>query len=205
MSRWRRFRLGTETRYRLPNIDKLHQHADLTDNEQYNQRQGISLSYTLPLFTLSIVKRCCLILLDVLQAFGSDNCASPLAVARRDLTLCPGCGGVVRRVSSRLLLHLLHRWSPCLGLFHFFWNRALVTQYISSQLLTVNVSCMIRKYKIPNYQNGHAYLTSHRVCYVAVDEPRKYSVGIDLKDIDRTEYQVRTGSIMQTGLKSNVS
>ncbi|PYH97432.1 Vps36-domain-containing protein [Aspergillus ellipticus CBS 707.79] len=45
------------------------------------------------------------------------------------------------------------------------------------------------KYKIPNYQNGHAYLTSHRVCYVAVDEPRRYSVGIDLKDIDRADYQ----------------
>ncbi|KAL1884830.1 Vacuolar protein-sorting-associated protein 36 [Paecilomyces lecythidis] len=30
------------------------------------------------------------------------------------------------------------------------------------------------KYKIPNYQNGHAYLTSHRVCYVSADEPRKY-------------------------------
>ncbi|KAL3436369.1 EAP30/Vps36 family-domain-containing protein [Aspergillus tetrazonus] len=45
------------------------------------------------------------------------------------------------------------------------------------------------KYKIANYQNGHAYLTSHRVCYVAVDEPRKYSVGIDIKDVDRAEYQ----------------
>ncbi|KAF9892234.1 hypothetical protein FE257_002011 [Aspergillus nanangensis] len=45
------------------------------------------------------------------------------------------------------------------------------------------------KYKIPNYQNGHAYLTSHRVCYVAVDEPRKHSVAIDLKEIDRVEYQ----------------
>lgn len=45
------------------------------------------------------------------------------------------------------------------------------------------------KYKIPNYQNGHAYLTSHRICYVSVDEPRKYSVGIDLKDVDRAEYQ----------------
>ncbi|EAW13382.1 ESCRT-II subunit protein VPS36 [Aspergillus clavatus NRRL 1] len=45
------------------------------------------------------------------------------------------------------------------------------------------------KYKIPNYQNGHAYLTSHRVCYVAVDEPRKYSVALDLKEIDRAEYQ----------------
>ncbi|KAL4869380.1 hypothetical protein BDV12DRAFT_196430 [Aspergillus spectabilis] len=45
------------------------------------------------------------------------------------------------------------------------------------------------KYKIANYQNGHAYLTTHRVCYVAVDEPRKYSVGIDLKEIDRAEHQ----------------
>ncbi|KOC09248.1 vacuolar protein [Aspergillus flavus AF70] len=45
------------------------------------------------------------------------------------------------------------------------------------------------KYKIPHYQDGHAYLTSHRVCYVAVEEPRKHSVAIDLKDIDRAEYQ----------------
>jgi ESCRT-II complex subunit VPS36 len=50
---------------------------------------------------------------------------------------------------------------------------------------------MSRKYKIPDYQNGHAYLTSHRVCYVAAEEPRKFSVGIDLKEIDRAEYQVR--------------
>lgn len=46
------------------------------------------------------------------------------------------------------------------------------------------------KYKVPNYQNGHAYLTSHRICYVAADEPRKYSVGIDLKEIDKPDYQV---------------
>ncbi|PLB50589.1 vacuolar protein sorting protein [Aspergillus steynii IBT 23096] len=45
------------------------------------------------------------------------------------------------------------------------------------------------KYKIPNYQNGHAYLTSHRVCYVAVDDPRKHSVAVDLKEIDRADYQ----------------
>ncbi|CEJ55349.1 Putative Vacuolar protein sorting protein [Penicillium brasilianum] len=45
------------------------------------------------------------------------------------------------------------------------------------------------KYKIPDYQNGHAYLTSHRVCYVAAEEPRKFSVGIDLKEVDRAEYQ----------------
>ncbi|TKA80131.1 hypothetical protein B0A55_03313 [Friedmanniomyces simplex] len=44
------------------------------------------------------------------------------------------------------------------------------------------------KFKIPNYQNGHAYLTSHRVCYVDNDEPRKYSVAVDLKDVDRPEF-----------------
>jgi len=44
------------------------------------------------------------------------------------------------------------------------------------------------KFKIANYQNGHAYLTSHRVCYVDNNEPRKYSVAVDLKEIDRTEF-----------------
>ncbi|KAF7198557.1 Vacuolar protein-sorting-associated protein 36 [Pseudocercospora fuligena] len=43
------------------------------------------------------------------------------------------------------------------------------------------------KFKIPNYQNGHAYLTSHRVCYVDNEEPRRYSVAVDLKEIERTE------------------
>ncbi|KAL1585121.1 hypothetical protein WHR41_06527 [Cladosporium halotolerans] len=51
-----------------------------------------------------------------------------------------------------------------------------------------NVGLYEGKYKIPNYQNGHAYLTSHRVCYVDNDEPRKYSVAVDLKQIDRTEF-----------------
>ncbi|CAG7979072.1 unnamed protein product [Penicillium olsonii] len=46
-----------------------------------------------------------------------------------------------------------------------------------------------RKYKVQNYQNGHAYLTSHRVCYVAAEDPRKYSVAIDLKELDRVESQ----------------
>ncbi|KAJ6084373.1 hypothetical protein N7486_011173 [Penicillium sp. IBT 16267x] len=45
------------------------------------------------------------------------------------------------------------------------------------------------KYKIPDYQDGHAYLTSHRVCYVATNDPRKCSVAIDIKEIDRAEYQ----------------
>ncbi|KAF1813277.1 putative vacuolar protein sorting protein [Eremomyces bilateralis CBS 781.70] len=43
------------------------------------------------------------------------------------------------------------------------------------------------KYKIPEYQNGHAYLTSHRVCYVDNEEPRKNSVAVELKEVDRAE------------------
>lgn len=44
------------------------------------------------------------------------------------------------------------------------------------------------KYKIPNYQNGQAYLTSHRLCYVDNEEPRKFCVAVDLKQIDKTEF-----------------
>lgn len=44
------------------------------------------------------------------------------------------------------------------------------------------------KFKIPSYQNGHAYLTSHRACYIDNEEPRKYSVAVDLKEIERTEF-----------------
>ncbi|KAK2785516.1 hypothetical protein FQN52_008428 [Onygenales sp. PD_12] len=45
------------------------------------------------------------------------------------------------------------------------------------------------KYKIPNYQAGHAYLTSHRICYVDDKEPRKYSVAVELKHVVRVECQ----------------
>ncbi|PSN63771.1 vacuolar protein-sorting-associated protein 36 [Corynespora cassiicola Philippines] len=44
------------------------------------------------------------------------------------------------------------------------------------------------KYKLPQYQNGQAYLTSHRVCYVDHNEPRKHSVAIFLKDVERPEF-----------------
>ena len=44
------------------------------------------------------------------------------------------------------------------------------------------------KFKIENYQNGAAYLTSHRICYVDNLEPRTYSVAVDLKEIERTEF-----------------
>ncbi|MCJ1429555.1 hypothetical protein MMC29_007470, partial [Sticta canariensis] len=44
------------------------------------------------------------------------------------------------------------------------------------------------KFKIPNLQNGHAYLTSHRICYVDNLEPRKSSIAIELKSIDKYEF-----------------
>ncbi|KAI5801593.1 EAP30/Vps36 family-domain-containing protein [Peziza echinospora] len=45
-----------------------------------------------------------------------------------------------------------------------------------------------RKLKVPNYQNGCAYLTTHRACYVDNAEPRKYSLAVDIKDVDRYEF-----------------
>ncbi|KAA6415033.1 MAG: vacuolar sorting [Lasallia pustulata] len=44
------------------------------------------------------------------------------------------------------------------------------------------------KFQIPNHQHGHAYLTSHRVCYVDNAEPRKYSVAIELRQVERYEF-----------------
>jgi hypothetical protein len=57
------------------------------------------------------------------------------------------------------------------------------------ELMFVRPFC--RKYKIPNCQNGHAYLTSHRACYVDNEEPRKNSVAVALKDVDRYEFYAR--------------
>lgn len=51
------------------------------------------------------------------------------------------------------------------------------------------------KYKIPAHQNGHVYLTSHRICYVDNDDPRKNSVAIELRDVDRYEFYVRNEGI----------
>ncbi|KAI9888151.1 MAG: hypothetical protein M1823_000086 [Watsoniomyces obsoletus] len=45
------------------------------------------------------------------------------------------------------------------------------------------------KDKIPTCQNGQAYLTSHRICYVDHDKPREHSVAINLKDVDRFDLQ----------------
>jgi len=48
------------------------------------------------------------------------------------------------------------------------------------------------KYKLPDQQNGQVYLTSHRICYVDKADPRKQSVALDLKDVERYEFYVRT-------------
>lgn len=50
---------------------------------------------------------------------------------------------------------------------------------------------LLRKYKLPNQQNGQIYLTSHRICYVDRTDPRKYSVALDLRDVERYEHYVR--------------
>jgi ESCRT-II complex subunit VPS36 len=47
------------------------------------------------------------------------------------------------------------------------------------------------KFKLPQYQNGQAYLTSHRACYVDHAEPRQNSVAILLRDVERAEFYVR--------------
>ena len=46
------------------------------------------------------------------------------------------------------------------------------------------------RYKIPDHQNGQVYLTSHRICYVDNDDPRKNSTAIDLKEVDRIDFYV---------------
>ena len=48
-----------------------------------------------------------------------------------------------------------------------------------------------RKEKLANFQNGHIYLTSHRLCYVDNHEPRKHAVAIALKEVDHGEFHVR--------------
>ncbi|TGO23826.1 hypothetical protein BPAE_0120g00040 [Botrytis paeoniae] len=51
-----------------------------------------------------------------------------------------------------------------------------------------NVGLYEGKYKIPDHQNGQVYLTSHRICYVDNDDPRRNSTAVDLKDVDRYEF-----------------
>jgi ESCRT-II complex subunit VPS36 len=68
------------------------------------------------------------------------------------------------------------------------------------QMKGVNCVELCRKYKLPNQQNGQVYLTSHRICYVDKEEPRKHSVALDLKDIERYEFYVRHPVVWTGGL-----
>ncbi|RYP76932.1 hypothetical protein DL771_001485 [Monosporascus sp. 5C6A] len=68
---------------------------------------------------------------------------------------------------------------------------ALRPSYLPDEVLLFvqdNVGLYEGKYKLPNQQNGHVYLTSHRICFVDDKEPRKHSVGLDLKDVERYEF-----------------
>ena len=43
-------------------------------------------------------------------------------------------------------------------------------------------------FKLPAYQNGTLYLSSHSIYYIDATDPRNCSVGLDLKEVERTEF-----------------
>lgn len=68
---------------------------------------------------------------------------------------------------------------------------ALRPSYLPDEVLLFvrdNVGLYEGKSKLQDQQNGQVYLTSHRICYVDQKEPRKRSVALDLKDVDRHEF-----------------
>ncbi|KAK5624555.1 hypothetical protein RRF57_000271 [Xylaria bambusicola] len=65
---------------------------------------------------------------------------------------------------------------------------ALRPSYLPDEVLLFvqdNVGLYGGKYKLPNQQCGQVYLTTHRICYVDTQQPRKHSVALDLKDVER--------------------
>lgn len=52
------------------------------------------------------------------------------------------------------------------------------------------VGLYVGKAKLADYQNGQAYLTTHRACYVDNDKPRERAVAIHLRDVERHEIYV---------------
>ncbi|KAK7957082.1 uncharacterized protein PG986_006304 [Apiospora aurea] len=74
---------------------------------------------------------------------------------------------------------------------HIDLTTALRPSYLDGEALTFvqdNVGLYEGKYKLPNQQKGQVYLTTHRICYVDSQEPRKHSIALDLKDIERYEF-----------------
>ena len=70
-------------------------------------------------------------------------------------------------------------------------QRLLKHGYVVETLSSNNFSLLSRKYKLPDLQHGHAYLTSHRVCYVDKTSPRKHSYALELRHIEHYDYYVR--------------
>ncbi|RFU82141.1 vps36, involved in vacuolar sorting [Trichoderma arundinaceum] len=74
---------------------------------------------------------------------------------------------------------------------HIDLTTALRPSYLPDEVLLFvqdNVGLYEGKFKLPNQQNGQVYLTSHRICYVDKDEPRKNSAALNLKEVDRYEF-----------------
>ncbi|KAI6785333.1 uncharacterized protein J7T54_006975 [Emericellopsis cladophorae] len=74
---------------------------------------------------------------------------------------------------------------------HIDLTTALRPSYLPDEVLLFvqdNVGLYEGKFKLPDQQNGQVYLTSHRICYVDKDEPRKRSVALELKDVERHEF-----------------
>lgn len=68
---------------------------------------------------------------------------------------------------------------------------ALRPSYLPDEVLLFvqdSVGLYEGKYKLPYQQRGQVYLTSHRICYVDAQEPRKYSVALELRDVERYEF-----------------
>ncbi|CAH0017394.1 unnamed protein product [Clonostachys rhizophaga] len=74
---------------------------------------------------------------------------------------------------------------------HIDLTTALRPFYLPDEVLLFvqdNVGLYEGKFKLPNYQNGQVYLTTHRICYVDKEDPRSYSVALELKEVDRYEF-----------------
>ena len=48
----------------------------------------------------------------------------------------------------------------------------------------------LRNLKIPDLQDGYAYLTTHRACFVGNIEPRKTAVALELKTVAKSDFYV---------------
>lgn len=67
-----------------------------------------------------------------------------------------------------------------------------VLQYDETLLFVQNgVGLYKGKYKVADCQSGHAYLTSHRACYIDDHCPRDNSLAFDLRDVDRYDYTAK--------------